>query len=83
MAAEARTHVDAINYNVNVGNAGSGVTVAFLEDGMDRNHPALRNPGPTAPLAVSDPAAESVSHGSLVALLIGGLITKDVYGIAY
>ena len=72
-----------INYDQNVGEAGSGVTVAIFDSGIVQDHPTIDGRVAEPLTITSTRDAGHNNHGTLVALLAAGRIDKTVYGVSY
>ncbi len=84
IAGPVEANLARVNYDANVGQAGSNVKIAIFESGMDKNHPTFSGRVIIDPLSPSyNPEPSEVLHGTKVAMLASGLVDKQAYGVAY
>ncbi len=90
-AAAMRSTFEAINYDLNMGQAGRGVKIAVLDTGIRTDHPALAQRAVSVPRPLPsdlvNPAGSDaegrLDHGTIVSAMAGGRIDKTAYGPAY
>lgn len=72
-----------VNYDLDAGNAGNGVTVALLGPGIDRGHPTLAGRVSDSPLAIASTLAADEDIGTFTGMLASGRSGSTVYGMAH
>ncbi len=84
IAGQVEAELARVNYDANVGQAGTGVKIALVARGFDATHPTFAGRTVSDPLTPSlTPIPSNILHGTKVAMLASGLIDKQVFGVAY